>query len=30
MAPWLRVNRVLRVMLQYRWHATQRAAWEAA
>jgi hypothetical protein len=33
--PWLRINRVLRVMLHTRWSAgpgvseTQRAAWEA-
>ena len=27
--PWLRINRVLRVMLHTPRHATQRAAWEA-
>ena len=27
--PWLRINCALRVLLYTRWHATQRAAWEA-
>ena len=27
--PWFRINRVLRVMLQTPWHATQQAAWGA-